>query len=130
MNDAHLLDLARRTVAACPDWHLPGMLTTPDEDGLQWRIAGGTSGAVLLGNWVALQPLPDFSDDLTRLGVMALVRRELGDSLAYVSAEDALSGQWNIYTPKSGGDWYSQGPTELDACVVALEVAAAAKGKA
>lgn len=69
---------------------------------------------------------PDLSDDLTRLGLLAVVRRVRVEPFAYVGAS-ILNGDGSVrvwsYCPMGLGRAAFYGPTEADAILAALEAA-------
>lgn len=69
--------------------------------------------------------LPDLSDDLTRLGVLAVVRRAWGDKTASVRAVDCypLSAMWTWIAGQPGVRRVGHERTELAALLAALEAA-------
>lgn len=131
-------DLAQRAVA-CKHWRwLPGMLTS---DGA--RLLFENRVCVLLAQpWAEVEicrhtldctgALPDLSDDLTRLGLLALVREAWGDSGAFCECSQVLGEpMWNVYLSslqyrkqhKWKGTGVGDGDTEAEALVAALEAA-------
>lgn len=128
--NAEELGIARRLVA-CKGWvWIPGMV---NEDGARFvcmegvrkhRFWGPTRGKwhLIIGT-----PFPDISDELTRLGVLAVVRRAWGDdSIGITKAGD----EWAVtmaYVEIVSGDArmsiLRRGPTELAALLAALEAA-------
>jgi hypothetical protein len=125
-----LLPLARRLVAA-PGWRwLPGMLLI-DDDGTPVRfvVELGTHalGMVQGGGhpvWrkpLPLVALPDLSDDLTALGLLALVRERWAmPNLAAVRKD----GAWMLWAGGLPDALYRlRAPTELEVLILALEVA-------
>ena len=126
----HQIALARRAVAA-PGWRwLPGMLTAcrvrvhecgpdyiighrpgPTKDG------GGMVDTMDLSGFV-----PDLTDPLTALGLLALVRERWGDpTLCVVFDHD--DGTWAVGRWEDGLSLRARAaPTEVEALVVALEV--------
>ena len=118
-------ELARRAVA-CKHWRwLPGMLTQHgricgagylvsddvDETGRPFVDCTDTTS-----EWPDL--LPDLSDDLTRLGLLVLVREAWGDPLMYV----APGPGWYVGCGRVVGV-AATGRTEAAALVAALEAA-------
>ena len=69
--------------------------------------------------------IPDLSDDLTRLGVLAVVRRAWGDKTASVRAVDCypLSATWTWIAGQPGVRRVGHERTELAALLAALEAA-------
>lgn len=69
--------------------------------------------------------IPDPSDDLTRLGVLAVVRRAWGDKTASVRAVDCypLSAMWTWIAGQPGVRRVGHERTELAALLAALEAA-------
>ena len=134
--DAETLDLARR-FAACPKWvWLPGMIACDVSRPTTWRrrlLSQGevfgwkfdaVDGPVPRGPWRNLDGwVPDLSDDLTRIGVLAVVRRAWrDDSIGITKAGD----EWAVtmaYTKIASGDArmaiLRSGPTELGALLAA-----------
>ena len=136
------MEIARRLVA-CKGWvWLPGMLAASKHDDEQdapgWRIAHiyGHSGLALaarinhlgeddacdIGLW---ECVPDLDDDLTRLGVLAVVRRAWDDEridLVWGSGEWSC---WRSYKTQVGdmNEYIGNGPTEDSALLAALEAA-------
>lgn len=153
MNEKRL-EIARRLVA-CKGWvWLPGMLRRDPRHPETWQriisvsdlspagnvrisavcVARCVTGELLLPmvyDWVEsagdCDHLPDLSDDLTRLGVLALVRRAHQDeSVGITKAGD----EWAVtmaYVEIVSGDArmaiLRRGPTELEALLSTLEAA-------
>ena len=144
--NAERLDIARRLVA-CPKWvWLPGMRAIQPADPrhtesarLTYSIAGTRFGTDSHNNdrtmWVfdgmyqclgAWPWLPDLDDDLTRLGVLAVVRRAWGP-MAYVETPSGtdrygmpvVRPAWRVLF--GGNVWV--GPTEESAMLAALDAA-------
>ena len=72
--------------------------------------------------------VPDLSDDLTRLGVLAVVRRAWGmpHICTYPVKMSDCAPWWNVGIPwssESGGVFCATAPTELAALLGALEAA-------
>ncbi len=144
--NAERLEIARRFVA-CPGWvWLPGMLAASrheDEIGAtSWRIIhvrsvsnvalsgrmspDGQDETCDIGLW---ECIPDLDDDLTRLGVLAVVRRAWGDPLMFVTYDDdsmSYAGAQfvDVWLPSIPGPLpIAVGPTEEAALLAALEAA-------
>lgn len=132
--NAEELEIARRLVA-CKGWvWLPGMLATTDitspltpvrvgstgDGGVLFYDRGIKSARSRLRAFCAIGLLPDLSDDLTRLGVLAVVRRAWGqDDLA---ARRDGSGTWAVI-PENSEWWSGCRDSELEALTRALEAA-------
>ena len=120
--NAERLETARRLVA-CPKWvWLPGM------------AARGISGMTVFGRIREEQYvppgtlLPDLDDDLTRLGVLALVRQAWNHPRLGIVA--GRVGLWCVSEPRKDEDTHPlavalrwQASTEEDALLAALEAA-------
>ncbi len=140
-----LLDLARRVVAACPEWYLPGIVAVIPSDIIEHYPLSRSSSPLRIddyelkdgcdpcvpGKWV-----PDLSDELTALGLLVLVRRKRNDPRL-----TTLCTGWSNYGPicweigkmvvNEDGDGYGEtrweplpeidGFTELEVLVAALE---------
>ena len=80
-------------------------------------------------DWLVLEKdgsmVPDLSDDMTRLGVLAVVRRAWGDKTASVRAVDCypLSAMWTWIAGQPGVRRVGHERTELGALLAALEAA-------
>ena len=101
-------ELARRAVA-WKGWRwMPG-----------WAFDGG--GRMTEGMDVFGHILPDLSDDLTRLGLLVLVREAWGDPMVFAAVNaDGGGNPWRVST-RAG--WVGHYPTEAAALVAALEAA-------
>jgi hypothetical protein len=120
------LEIARRMVA-CKGWvWLPGMHVVPvrgehmDEPE---RIVDQIEAAYV-NRGDGLPCIPDLDDDLTRLGVLAVVRRAWGDdSIGVVRMSDG----WHVTRGMILGSWIATivggAPTEEGALQAALQVA-------
>ena len=138
--DAETLDIARRLVA-CKGWvWLPGMIACDVSRPTTWRrrlLSQGKvfgwkfdaiDGPVPRGPWHNLDEwVPDLDDDLTRLGVLAVVRRAYRDDSIGIAK---FGSEWAVtvaYTEIASGDArmaiLRRGPTELAALLAALEAA-------
>ena len=146
--------LARRAVAA-PGWRwLPGMAAI-GRNGAKWRLYMGSGGVLCAqgegdaGGYVAgwsnewaeiLGALPDLSDPLTALGLLALVRERWGTTAHLVrfdtNVDDGEGGTkpacwWALavglasrpFQRWDGRLRYIAAPTEVEVLVLALEVA-------
>ena len=136
--NAEELEIARRLVA-CKGWvWLPGMIACDVSRPTTWRrrlLSQGKvfgwkfdaiDGPVPRGPWRNLDGwVPDLSDDLTRLGVLAVVRRAWGDKTASVRAVDCypLSATWTWIAGQPGVRRVGHERTELAALLAALEAA-------
>ena len=133
MNDERL-EIARRLVM-CPKWvWLPGMLATGDvitphlpvrvgltgDGGLLFYDRGIKSKRSHRRAFCDFGLFPDLDDDLTRLGVLAVVRRAWNDPTASIRFIDRcpLDSSWEC-----NGRWVCYGPTEEAALLAALEAA-------
>ena len=131
--NAEELEIARR-LAACKGWvWLPGMIACDVSRPTTWRrrlLSQGKvfgwkfdaiDGPVPRGPWRNLDGwVPDLSDNLTRLGVLAVVRRAWGqDDLA---ARRDGSGTWAVI-PENSEWWSGCRDSELEALTRALEAA-------
>ena len=129
----HQIALARRAVAA-PGWRwLPGMriagtkfarVVAVRDSGPCGAEEGATcddNAAVWLDEWTTPM-LPDLSDPLTALGLLALVRERWDDpTLCVVFDHD--DGTWAVGRWEDGLSLRARAaPTEVEALVVALEV--------
>jgi|688.fasta_scaffold1634289_2 hypothetical protein len=134
------LEIAQR-LAACRHWRwLPGMLATPERPDMAWcgsvrvHAHDRDAGMFELGGAAFMRDIgriPDLDDDLTRLGVLAVVRRAWK-----CHAWTAPYVQWS---PEGNLDWFMveipvaptydagrarfNGPTEESALLAALEAA-------
>ena len=134
--NAERLEIARRLVA-CPKWvWLPGMAAFRPYHAGHLRIestheSGFGMSPVIYGScsWFSLSGLvPDLDDDLTRMGVLAVVRMALGDYevAAYWQLQNDASGrgQWVVGQPfPSTVRGLGYGPTEIEAILDVLESA-------
>ena len=130
--NAEELEIARRLVA-CKGWvWLPGMLTVRDDAQplrLEFVDEPGWGMTQTVENnrhvFSLASRLPDLSDDLTRLGVLAVVRRAWGDKTASVRAVDCypLSAMWTWIAGQPGVRRVGHERTELGALLAALEAA-------
>ena len=143
------LEIARRLVA-CPKWvWLPGMAAFRPYHAGHLRIestheSGFGMSPVIYGScsWFSLSGLvPDLDDDLTRIGVLAVVRQALGDPGSHLVVHETHamcpSGSGNLVparwwalangagekVTKNNGRTFMAGPTELDALLAAMESA-------
>ena len=144
----HEIALARRAVAA-PGWRwLPGMAAI-GRNGAKWRLYMGSGGVLCAqgegdaGGYCAgwssewaeiLGALPNLADDLTALGLLALVRERWGPDvyLVQVKAYNGRDRRWTLARGTSptllvgmNADsvlCYVSAETEVEALVVALEV--------
>lgn len=72
---------------------------------------------------------PDLDDDLTRLGLLALVRKAWSDPEAFVRARSSLTpsmdkiARWAVFPGDGSAGLYGTGPTEKAALVAALKAA-------
>jgi hypothetical protein len=141
--NAERLNIACRLVA-CPKWMwLPGMQMVvhgcmecrplcalagsvnrivSSDGGFRSHKAGHVSGPTLDGGMH--DNVPDLDDDLTRLGVLAVVRRAWDDdSIGVVRMSDG----WHVTRGMILGSWIATivggAPTEEDALQAALQVA-------
>ena len=130
----HEIALARRAVAA-PGWRwLPGMAAI-GRNGAKWRLYMGSGGVLCAqgegdaGGYCAgwssewaeiLGALPDLSDPLTALGLLALVRERWGmPNLAAVRKD----GAWMLWAGGLPDALYRlRAATELELLVLTLEV--------
>ena len=129
--------LARRAVAA-PGWRwLPGMAAI-GRNGAKWRLYMGSGGVLCAqgegdaGGYVAgwsnewaeiLGALPDLSDPLTALGLLALVRERWGDSGMYARPRGSKARPDWAVCAGVGGAPVAAGESEVEALVLALEAA-------
>lgn len=132
--NAEELEIARRLVA-CPKWAwLPGMAAFRPYQAGHLRIestheSGFGMSPVIYGScsWFSLSGLvPDLDDDLTRLGVLEVVRRAWNNPLVCPYPVKMNGAQWwNVGIPwdSNGGTLCGTGPTELDALLAAMESA-------
>ena len=120
-----LLSLARRAVA-CKKWRfLPGMQVIEKQNGRTSRLTSiarlGWNTVLESGAWMRFRDtadlLPDFSDPVTAAAVLPLVREAWGDAQA---SSSRLCGRWVVVV---GGIVRSEGTTELEAAIAALEAA-------
>lgn len=130
--NAERLEIARRLVA-CPKWvWLPGMAAfRPDADG-HLRIEAvdeygcGVSPVVhgACERFSLSSRVPDLDDDVTRLGVLAVVRLAWGSSWIDLTI---LGRKWLLWRDFKGmpsqNVWIGEGETEETAMLVALEAA-------
>ena len=142
----HQIALARRAVAA-PGWRwLPGMriagtkfarvVAVRDSGpcGAEEGPTGDDNAAVWLDDWTTATLLPDLSDDLTALGLLALVRERWGPDvyLVHVKAYNGRDRRWTLARGTSptllvgmnadGVLCYVSAETEAEALILALEV--------
>lgn len=136
--NAETLEIARRMVA-CPKWvWLPGMHAVAerrDWPGMGIRVDESRDGWLFYGrasnSEASMRPagmVPNLDDDLTRIGVIAVVRRAYDDtSMGLVGSRE---GFWCISRPQMAGDthplavdlrWMSR--SEVVALLAALESA-------
>ena len=97
----------------CERWMFDGEAWVSDE-GDTYRLPDECAPVSLI---LGVTGGPDLDEDLTRLGVLAVVRRAWGD--AYARLWPALYSGWLVYC--SGGQF--SGPTEETALLAALEAA-------
>ncbi len=132
--DAETMEIARRLVG-CKRWKwLRGMNTQAHGvvcgvDGADAWCADGAG--THCGIWLTSALLPDLDDDMTRLGVLAVVRQAWEDQTMHVRIVDA----WNAYGEHRGWKyvWCSASEyltaeigehrSELAAMLAALEAA-------
>jgi hypothetical protein len=81
------------------------------------------NAAVWLEEWATIPLLPDLSDDLTALGLLALVRERWGDPGMYVRPRGSKARPDWAVCAGVGGTPQASGESEVEALVVALEVA-------
>lgn len=150
--NAERLEIARRLVA-CKGWvWLPGMLRRDPRHPEAWQriisvsdlspagnvrisaacVERSITGALTLPmvcEWVESAGdcfhVPDLDDDLTRLGVLAVVRRAWGDPCATTGKQWARE-RWGVFVLERPDDAMARefnGPTEEAALLAALEAA-------
>ena len=136
--NAERLEIARQLVA-CKGWvWLPGMkLHEPGED---WRVSSvvhryelRVSASRRREFTIKGTPLPDLDCDLTRLGVLVVVRRAWGDDRMVTSVHGDMGDHpsrchWMVTTfdGRCGWDdewWSGIHSTEIEALLAALEAA-------
>ena len=128
----HQIALARRAVAA-PGWRwMRGMriagtkfasvVAVRDSGpcGAEEGATGDDNAAVWLDGWA---PLPDLSDPLTALGLLALVRERWGDPGMYARPRGSKARPDWAVCAGVGGAPVAAGESEVEALVAALEVA-------
>jgi hypothetical protein len=91
--------------------------------GAEEGATGDDNAAVWLDDWTTTVPLPDLSDDLTALGLLALVRERWGDPGMYVRPRGSKARPDWAVCAGVGGTPQASGESEVEALVVALEVA-------
>ena len=126
-----LLTLSRRLVAA-PGWRrLPGMRFIRPDGSYPLRMVGegcyaheGETGhSIPAATDLLPSDLPDLSDDLTALGLLKLVRERWGDPGMYVRPRGSKARPDWAVCAGVGGTPQASGESEVEALVVALEVA-------
>ena len=117
--------LARRAVAA-PGWRrLHGMRFVRPDGGLPLRMVaeycyaheGETGHKIQAASGLRFDDLPDLSDPLTALGLLALVRERWGTTAHCLQAVDCCWYVWVEFRLVAGAN------TETEALIAALEVA-------
>ena len=123
--------LARRAVAA-PGWRWMRGMAAIGRNGARWRLYMGSGGVLCAqgegdaGGYTAgwsnewaeiLGALPDLSDPLTALGLLALVRERWGVAAHCMQAVDCCWYVWVEFRLVADAN------TETEALIAALEVA-------
>lgn len=147
MNAARL-EIARRLVA-CPKWvWLPGMHAVAERQdwpGMGVRVDEARDGWLFYGraanSEASIRPagmVPNLDEDVTRLGVLAVVRRAWGDPMLHLVRHEThvmdhcgtgtIPAVWWAIADSSSckmmnGRSYFAGPTEIEAILAALEAA-------
>lgn len=117
-------ELGQRAVA-CKRWRwLPGMLTNDGYrvtyvDSYGWVFAVNIDGFEMSKRDTSIDSLPDLTDPATLGCLLHLVREVYVDELAHTTLPSDNDPYWTVWC----GETYSEGPTEAEALVAALEEA-------